>query len=313
MRAIENYTPPMTYIERLHAAVKRTGTGALVGLDPRWNLLPDAIRESVDGSSDEGRAEAFAVFCCEVVDEVADLVPAVKPQSAFFEQLGPAGVDALQYVIAHARKAGLIVLLDAKRGDIGSTAEAYAAGLIAGEDPSAAPMGADALTVSPYLGPDTLEPFVKRCHEVGGGLYVLVRTSNPQSNVFQDRSTNDEMLYEAIGTHVESLNAQHQSDGYGSIGAVIGATYPDELKSLRKRMPHTPLLIPGYGSQGGTAADVAAAFDDRGFGALVNSSRGITFAFHNEPHQSQFGHDRWRESVREATRSMIADLSTASS
>ena len=298
-----------TYIARLHAAIRRTGTGALVGLDPRWELLPQPVRDAAGGDGPSDRARAYEEFCCGVIEEVRDLVPAVKPQSAFFEQLGPPGVAALQRVIQTARDAGLIVILDAKRGDIGSTAEAYAAGLIAGEDPDAAPVAADALTISPYLGPDTLEPFVERANAVGGGLYVLVRTSNPQSAAFQDRTTGGQTLYEAIGAHVESLNADRtQSDGYGSVGAVIGATYPEELVTLRKAMPSTPLLIPGYGSQGGTAADVRAAFDAEGFGALVNSSRGILFAFRKQPHASEFGEDGWRASVRAATEAMIEDL-----
>ena len=297
----------MTYIARLNAAIRRTGTAALVGLDPRWELLPQSVRDTA-GSP----AAAYETFCREVIDQVADLVPAVKPQSAFFEAQGPDGVAALQRVMRHARDAGLLVLLDAKRGDIGSTAEAYAAGLLAGDDPDAALMPADALTISPYLGVDTLEPFVKRAEAVNAGLYVLVRTSNPQSGSFQDRQTDGTTLFEAVADHVESLNrSQPQHAGYGSVGAVVGATYPAELQSLRSRMPHTPLLIPGYGSQGGTAADVAAAFDGEGLGALINSSRGITFAYRRGDHAERFGEANWRGSVRAATEAMIADLATA--
>ena len=298
------YNAGMTYIARLNAAIRRTGTAALVGLDPREELLPDCVR-----STSKSTAAAYETFCCGVIDAVADLVPAVKPQSAFFEAQGPDGVAALARVMRHAREVGLIVLLDAKRGDIGSTAEAYAAGLLAGSDPDSAPMPADALTISPYLGTDTLQPFVERAAAVQAGLYVLVRTSNPQSGSFQDRQTDGTTLFEAVADHVESLNAGGEQDaGYGSVGAVIGATYPDELAALRKRMPHTPLLIPGYGSQGGTAADVRAAFDADGLGALVNSSRGITFAFRTGEHAERFGDAGWQDSARAATEAMIADL-----
>ena len=291
-------TPRMSYVRRLHDRIRQTGTPALVGLDPRWELLPGDCR----GGS---RADGYETFCRRVIDVVAPLVPAVKPQSAFFEALGPDGSAALARVVRHARDAGLVVLMDAKRGDIGSTAEAYAAAYLAGEDPDAAPYAADALTVSPYLGPDTLEPFTERARAVGGGLYVLVRTSNPGSGGFQDRATDGATLFEAVADHVESLNAAgDQPDGYGPVGAVVGATYPTELAALRTRMPRTPLLIPGYGSQGGTAADVAGAFDDRGLGGLVNSSRGILFAFRKGP----LGESRWEEAVAEAARLMVADL-----
>ena len=304
-----------TYIARLHSAIATKQTAALVGLDPHRHLLPASVREAA--SSEAAAAETF---CRTVIDIVADRVPAVKPQAAFFEQFGPDGVAALQRVMRHAREAGLLVVLDAKRGDIGSTAKAYAAGLLAGHDADAAPLPADALTVSPYLGPDTLEPFVERAREVGGGLYVLVRTSNPESAAFQDaRLASDEgeqPLYRSIGRRLDRWNAElpdaERSRGYGSIGAVIGATYPAELAELRAAMPATPLLIPGYGSQGGGADDVAAAFDAAGYGALINSSRGILFAATKEPYASQFGPDRWPEAVSAATDAMIADLAAVS-
>lgn len=272
-----------SYIERLHERIRTTRTTALVGLDPRWNQLPTPIKEKalgLGGNTWTQRAAAYEEFCYRVIDVVAPLVPAVKPQSAFFEDCGPAGVQALANVIAYARKAGLIVICDAKRGDIGSTAEAYAAAYLAGASPESAPFAADALTVNPYMGLDTLESFVNRCLQVGGGLYVLVRTSNPGARDFQDRMTDEEFLYTAVAKQVEAISARHAgSSSYGPIGAVVGATYPEELNTLRQVMPHVPLLVPGYGSQGGTSQDVAGAFDPQGFGALVNSSRGILFAF----------------------------------
>jgi len=295
---------------RLHAAIQEKRTPAVVGLDPRWESLPACIRDDYP-SDHEGRAKAYARFCCEIIDVIESLVPAVKPQSAFFEECGPAGVDALRNVIRYARSRGLIVICDAKRGDIGSTAEAYANAYLAGEDPEAAPFAADALTVNPYMGTDTLAPFINRAKEVGAGLYVLVRTSNPGAGDFQDLKVSDNsgVVFEHVAKAIEQLSHETAPDApYGLIGAVSGATYPDELSQLRQMMPHVPLLIPGYGSQGGTSADVAGGFDADGLGAVVNSSRGIIFSYKKEPYASQFGEDRWAEAVEQATKDMIADL-----
>jgi orotidine-5'-phosphate decarboxylase len=305
--------PAMSHFaDRLHDAIRRKGTAALVGLDPRLDWIPPAIlaqARAVESDATFAAARAFEEFCVRLIEVVAPLVPAVKPQSAFFEQYGPAGVAALGRVIAFARKRGLIVILDAKRGDIGSTAEAYAAGLIGGAEPEH-PWQADALTVSPYLGADTLEPFVNRAKQVGGGIYVLVRTSNPGAGTFQDHTANRQTLFEVVAATVERLASETKGNGnYGCVGAVVGATYPDELKALRAAMPHVPLLVPGYGSQGGTAADVAAAFDREGLGAVINSSRAINFAYRDKAYAEQFGAERWEEAAEAATKKMIADLS----
>lgn len=303
-----------SYIQRLHASIRARQTSALVGLDPRWNLLPDEIcraAESGGGSQAEIQARGFQTFCCEVIDIVAPLVSCVKPQVAFFEQLGPAGLQAVSHVIRYAREQGLIVIADAKRGDIGSTAEAYADAWLAGSDPERAPFAADALTVNAYLGTDTLAPFVNAALEREAGLYILVRTSNPGATAFQDRLTDGQKLFEAVADTVEALNTEHwPQDDYGSVGAVVGATWPEELQQLRDRMPHTPLLVPGYGSQGGTAADVAGAFDANGLGGTINSSRGINFAHRKEPWATDLGEARWREAVEAATHAMISDLRT---
>jgi len=301
-----------SFANRLHAAVRQKQTPALVGLDPRWDWLPAEIRRRAEAAGGERGgilARAFEEFSCRVIDVVAPLVSSVKPQSAFYEACGPEGVLALRNVIRHARQAGLLVICDAKRGDIGTTAEAYAAAYLAGEDPSAAPFAADALTVNPYMGGDTLTPFVERASQVGGGLYVLVRTSNSGARDFQDRLTDGVPLYSAVAEIVEQLSlADCGADPYGSIGAVTGATYPEELAILRKRMPHVPLLVPGYGSQGGTSKDVAAAFDINGLGGLVNNSRGILFGYRGGRLAEEFGESRWESAVESATRSMIADL-----
>jgi orotidine-5'-phosphate decarboxylase len=311
-----------SYPTRLHSAIRQKGTPALVGLDPRWQLLPEAIRTGAEARSNDplaARAFAYEEFCKRVIDVVAPLVPAVKPQSAFFEECGPAGVAALRNVIRAARDVGLLVICDAKRGDIGSTAQAYAAAYLAGEDPDAAPFAADALTVNPYMGTDTLGPFIDRATEVGAGLYVLVRTSNPGAGDFQDLLVREpsgpdddaEPVFRRVAMRIEQLSRDTippDEGSYGLVGAVVGATWPRELAELREAMPHVPLLIPGYGSQGGTARDVAAAFDDAGLGALVNSSRGILFAYRSGDLAETCGEAAWEEAVRTATERMIADL-----
>lgn len=300
------------YAERLDAAVRSKGNPVVVGLDPRWEQLPAEIRNATaaPGSRAEQVAEAFEQFCFRIIDVVAPLVPAVKPQAAFFEEWGPPGCAALARVILRAREAGLIVICDAKRGDIGTTAEAYARGYLAGSDPDAACWGADALTVSPYLGRDTLEPFVRVAQERGAGIYVLVRTSNPGAGTFQDlKGTDGQPAYRHVAAVVEEL-AQSTRNGhaYGAVGAVIGATYPEELKALRQVLVHSPLLIPGYGSQGGRGSDLVAAFDAAGTGAVVNSSRGIIFAHERKDLAARFAPDQWEQAVEAATHEMIADL-----
>lgn len=291
------------YTDRLAEAVGRLASPVVVGLDPRWEQLPEGLRDGDD--SWETRAQAYLAFCRGVVDVVAPLVPAVKVQAAFFEELGPAGMTAMAAVIDHAHERGLVVILDGKRNDIGSTAVAYARGYLGRAE---SPWHADALTISPYLGDDSLTPFVEVAQERGAGLYVLVKTSNPGSGMLQDRVTDGERLYRTVAAFVERLATQTAGVcGYGSVGAVVGATYPEQLAELRTAMPHTWFLVPGYGSQGGTAADVAAAFDEAGRGAIVNNSRGILFA-HSRPEYARFGASRWQDAVDHATRAMIDEL-----
>lgn len=306
-----------SYAERLHSRIIACGTPALVGIDPRWDLLPDEIRLGSAGSSGtihERTASAFEAFAKQIIDIVSPLVPAIKPQVAFFEQLGVPGCRALLSIMRYARKSGLVVIADAKRGDIGSTAEAYADAWLAGEDPDAAAWPADALTVNPYPGQDSLQPFVDCAVDRGAGIYVLVRTSNPGAAVFQDRLTDNQPLYGAVAATVQQLSAAHRQDqAFGPVGAVVGATWPEQLLALRTQMPNVPLLIPGYGAQGGTSADSAGAFFPDGLGALVNSSRGINFAWTRKPYSEQFGPARWQDAVAAATRDMIQDLATHTS
>lgn len=328
------------FMDELARAARKRGNPVVVGLDPRWENLPDGLASLAtghDSASAAGadpyasRAQAYQQFCCEVIDVVAPLVPAVKPQVAFFEELGPPGMQALAAVMSHARQHDLLVILDAKRADIGSTAAAYAQGIL-GRGESA--WGADAVTVNPYLGDESLHPFVQVAVGRGAGLFVLVKTSNPGGGMFQDLVVSDrvhgraqvsgappvglpgggggregEPLYRYVAALVENLADQTRGDcGYGAVGAVVGATYPQQLAQLRAAMPQTWFLVPGFGSQGGTAADVAAAFDSRGLGAIVNSSRGIIFAHSRPEYAKKFGPKRWQEAVEAATQEMIAQL-----
>ena len=301
------------YSSRLNARILQLRTPALVGIDPRWESLPSSIRSAAESRANnrlERDAWAFESWSKQLIDIVAPLVPAVKPQVAFFEQLGVAGFAALHSVMKYARNMGLIVISDAKRGDIGSTAEAYAQAWLAGEDPDAAALPADALTINPYLGTDSLLPFVQLAHRRNAGLYVLVRTSNPGAAEFQDRISDGRPLFEIIAQTVQTLSESTRaaSGTFGCVGAVVGATWPAQLTELRQQMPAVPLLIPGYGAQGGTSSDTAGAFNSDGLGAVINSSRGINFAWQRKPYSEQFGEARWQDAIEAATRDMIADL-----
>jgi orotidine-5'-phosphate decarboxylase len=291
-------------------AVREKKNPVLVGLDPRGEMLPNVFFGEDERPSIEEMAAAYFVFCRGVIDVVAPLVPAVKPQAAFFEQLGAYGMVALSQIIDYAREKGLLVILDGKRNDIGSTATAYANGYL-GDD---SPWGADALTVSPYLGGDSLDPFVDAAVERDAGIFVLVKTSNPGGGMFQDLTADGRPLFEHVADYVEKLAGETTDEdapedaAYGAVGAVVGATYPEQLVELRAKMPHAWLLIPGFGSQGGTAADVAGGFASSGLGAIVNNSRGIIFAHARPEYAEKFGDAKWQEAIEAATLAMIEQL-----
>lgn len=296
---------PDHFAERLSAAVREKRTPVVVGLDPRWEQLPPPLTRGIAAGDREAMAKVYFRFCADIIDVVAPLVPAVKPQAAFFEQLGPAGMVALGEVVRHARQRGLLVVLDGKRNDIGSTATAYAEGYLGAESA----WQADALTVSPYLGADSIQPFVDVAVKRGAGLFILVKTSNPGGGQFQDLAGDGRPLYRRVAEFVEQL-ARQTTGGhrYGTAGAVVGATYPDQLHELRSVMASAWLLVPGYGSQGATGRDVAGAFDDGGLGALINNSRGIIFAFARRGFDERFGTARWQEAAAAATHEMIDEL-----
>ena len=291
------------FADRLHGAVEATGTPIVVGLDPHLTLLPeeDAVARDA-GAPRAERAAAMERFLLEIVDLCAGAVPAVKPQAAFFEVLGADGFAAFERVVAAAKGAGLLVIGDVKRGDIGSTAAAYAEACLSGAERSHM---CDAATVNPYLGSDSITPFVDACRAADAGIYVLVRTSNPggadlQALELADGGNVAEHMARAVAAWGADLVGE---SGWSSVGAVVGATHPAELGVLRELMPRAPLLLPGYGAQGGTAEGLAAAFSDGPHGALVNSSRGILFA-----HAKDASGGHWKDASARAIAAMREDL-----
>ncbi len=295
----------MNFADRLVAAIQEKQTPLIVGLDPRVENLPVNFGVG-DRSTTKEIVDAFESFCNEIIDTVAPLVPAVKPQAAFFERFGPMGMLALWNVVRYAQSKNLLVIMDAKRGDIGSTAQAYADAFLGGADNSA--WGCDALTVNPYLGDDSVWPFVERCKRVGAGIFVLVRTSNAGGQMLQELSTGEKTIYAVVGDFVQGLAVETTGEcGFGSVGAVVGATHPEQLATLRQQMPNTIFLVPGLGAQGGTAADVASAFDEAGLGAVVNSSRAIIFAHQRDEYSAC---KDWQSAVESATRDTIGSLAS---
>jgi orotidine-5'-phosphate decarboxylase len=293
------------FADRLDEAVSRAGNPCLVGLDPHPDLLPEEFAAARSGATRAERAAAAADFLCELIDLVAGRVPAVKPQSALFEVHGADGAEAWERVVRAARAAGLLVIGDVKRGDIDSTARAYAHAYLEGDLPESAGR-CDAITVNPFLGADSVKPFLDTCARTGAGIYVLVRTSNPGSALFQEHGFPP--LFERVADAVvEWGRGLVGRCGLSSVGAVVGATHPAELARLRARMPSTPFLIPGYGAQGARATEVAAGFLPGGRGALVSSSRAILFAWREPRYQGM----HWKDASRAALEEMIAALSAA--
>ncbi|HUS58603.1 MAG TPA: orotidine-5'-phosphate decarboxylase [Planctomycetota bacterium] len=301
------------FADRLIEAVERKGTPACVGLDPQFRLIPGEIRRrAVDSAATGAQAACVAAFCQEVIEIVAPLVGVVKPQVAFFEQLGTSGMLAYADAVRRARQHGLIVIGDVKRGDISSTAEAYAAGHLR-EAHGDGHFTVDAVTVNPYLGSDGVRPFIEAANETGRGVFVLVKTSNKSSADFQDLklADGDELFVKVAAKVNEWGGAVTGKRGYSSVGAVVGATHPQQAVRLRALMPGVPFLVPGYGAQGAGAADVMPCFREDGLGAVVNSSRGVIYAWTRSPYKEQFGEERWRDAIEAAARDMISDLHQA--
>jgi orotidine-5'-phosphate decarboxylase len=301
------------FADRLNAAIEKKGTCAIVGIDPRLELIPETVKNEAGCKSPtglEGAANAVLAFSRGVIDAVADVVPAVKPQSAFFELYGWPGVRAYAETIEYARAKGLIVISDVKRGDIGSTAAAYAnAYLGKPEGVDAFPFNADAVTVNPYLGTDGLKPFAEAAAAEGRGVFVLARTSNPSAGELQNADNDGEPVYLTAARLAASLGKGLTGEyGFSSVGIVAGATFPGEAAELRGELPDTLFLVPGYGAQGAGAADLAPFFTPEGKGVIVNASRSVIFAYTREPYDKTHGEAGWKEAVRAAAVEMKKDL-----
>jgi orotidine-5'-phosphate decarboxylase len=295
------------FADRLTRAIRARGNALCVGLDPRWDLLPIELRQ-LGGKDLADVAAAFRMFCVRVLGVITPLVPVVKVQSAFFEACGPGGLETLQEVLQQARRLGLVTILDSKRNDIASTAEAYADAAFGGTALAGKRLpvwDADALTINPYLGRDAVEPFLKSARRDGRGVFVLVRTSNAGSGQFQNLICEGKPLFLHVAEAVGQWTRENLGRcGFGDVGAVVGATHPQELAAVRQVLPEAIFLIPGYGAQGGTAADAAPGFRPDGLGAIVNSSRGIIAAFAPDD-------PAWEAAIEKATRDTIAALTEA--
>lgn len=303
-------------INKLVANIKKTNAPIVVGLDPMLNYIPEHVQKKAFaefGETLEGAAEAIWQFNKEIVDKTYDLIPAVKPQIAMYEQFGIPGLEAFKKTVDYCKEKGLVVIGDIKRGDIGSTSAAYAVGHLGHVQvgsKSYAPFDEDFVTVNPYLGSDGVNPFIDICKEENKGLFILVKTSNPSSGEFQDQLVDGRPLYELVGEKVAAWGEAHMGDEYSYIGAVVGATYPEMGKVLRKVMPKSYILVPGYGAQGGQGKDLVHFFNEDGLGAIVNSSRGIVAAYKQEAY-AKFGAENFGDASRAAVEAMVADISNA--
>lgn len=303
-------------INKLIEKIQKTHAPIVVGLDPMLNYVPEHIQKRAFaeyGETLEGAAEAIWQFNKEIVDATYDLIPAVKPQVAMYEQFGVPGMAAFKKTVDYCKQKDLVVIGDVKRGDIGSTSEAYAVahlGKVTVGNTILSAFDEDFATVNPYLGSDGINPFLKVCQEEKKGIFILVKTSNPSSGEFQDRIIDGRPLYEWVGEKVNEWASQCMGDQYSYVGAVVGATYPEMGKILRKVMPKSYILVPGYGAQGGKAEDLVHFFNKDGLGAIVNSSRGIIAAYTKEEY-SKFGETGFADASRQAAIDMINDINSA--
>ena len=296
-------------INKLINKIQKTKAPIVVGLDPMLSYVPEHIQKKAFaeyGETLEGAAEAIWQFNKEIVDKTYDLIPAVKPQIAMYEQFGIEGLKAYKKTVDYCKSKDLVVIGDIKRGDIGSTSAAYAVG-----SKTYAGFDEDFATVNPYLGSDGVKPFIDVCKQENKGLFILVKTSNPSSGEFQDQKIDGKPLYELVGEKVAQWGEEHMGEsGYSYVGAVVGATYPEQGEILRKVMPKSFILVPGYGAQGGKGKDLVHFFNEDGLGAIVNSSRGIIAAYKQEAY-AKFGAENFGDASRAAVEAMIADIQGA--
>lgn len=303
-------------INKLVEKIRKTGAPIVVGLDPMLGYIPKHVQERAFaeyGETLEGAGEAIWQFNKEIVDKTYDLIPAVKPQIAMYEQFGIPGIMAFKKTVDYCKSKDLVVIGDIKRGDIGSTSAAYATGHIGKVQIGAnkiAPFDEDFVTLNPYMGADSITPFIDVCKEEKKGLFILVKTSNPSSGDFQDQMVGDRPVYELVGEKVAQWGETCMGDDYSYVGAVVGATYPEMGKTLRKIMPKAYILVPGYGAQGGQGKDLVHFFNEDGLGAIVNSSRGIIAAYKQEKY-AKFGEENFADASRAAAEDMIADITGA--
>ena len=303
-------------INKLVENIKKTEAPIVVGLDPMLSYIPSFIKEKAYaelGETLEGAAEAIWQYNKGIVDAVYDLIPAVKPQVAMYEQFGIPGLVAFKKTVDYCKEKGLVVIGDIKRGDIGSTSAAYATGHIGkvtiGNN-TYAPFDEDFITVNPYLGSDGINPFLDVCRSENKGMFILVKTSNPSSGEFQDRLIDGRPLYEYVAEMVAEWGSSAMGNSYSYVGAVVGATYPEMGKLLRKLMPKNYILVPGYGAQGGKGKDLCGFFNEDGLGAIVNSSRGIIAAYKQDEYAS-YGEAGYADASRAAVIAMKEDLKQA--
>ncbi len=303
-------------ISKLIDKIVNTGAPIVVGLDPKLDFVPDAIKKRCfeeKGENLDGVAEAFWQFNKEIIDNIYDVVPAVKPQIAMYEEIGIPGLIAFKKTVDYCKEKGLIVIGDIKRGDIGSTAQSYAVGHLGGVkvgDKVFKGFDEDFVTVNPYLGSDGVKPFIDICNKEDKGIFVLAKTSNPSSGEFQDRIIDGKPLYEIVGAKIREWGEESTDGSYSNVGAVVGATYPEMGKVLREIMPHNYILVPGYGAQGGKGKDLVNFFNKDGLGAIVNSSRGIIAAWKSDNYK-QFSDGKVGEAARAAVLDMKADIAGA--
>ena len=302
-------------IEKLVERIKKLEAPIVVGLDPTLNFVPGFLLDKAineKGDTLEAAADAIFEFNKKIVDAVYDLIPAVKPQIAMYEQFGIPGLMAYKQTVDYCHEKGLLLIGDAKRGDIGSTSTAYAIGHLGKVkigSTEIAPIDTDFLTINPYMGSDSVVPFVEECKKYDKGLFILVKTSNPSSGEFQDQKVGKKAVYELVGKKVDEWGAELVKNGYSDVGAVVGATYPEMGEVLREIMPKAYILVPGYGAQGGTAAELKPFFNKDGLGAIVNSSRGIIAAYKQDKY-AEYGAEGFAEAARAAVIDMKNDIAS---
>ncbi|MBO5451546.1 MAG: orotidine-5'-phosphate decarboxylase [Lachnospiraceae bacterium] len=304
-------------INQLVSKIQKTGAPIVVGLDPMMKFVPEHIQKkafSEYGETLEGAAEAIWQYNKGIVDAVYDLIPAVKPQIAMYEQFGIPGLQAFKKTVDYCKEKGLVVIGDIKRGDIGSTSTAYAVGHLGKVQVGSNQFSGfdeDFVTVNPYLGSDGVKPFIDVCKEEKKGIFVLVKTSNPSSGEFQDRLIDGKPLYELVGAMVDQWGSEVMGDSYSYVGAVVGATYPEMGKVLREIMPKAYILVPGYGAQGGKGKDLVHFFNKDGLGAIVNSSRGIIAAYQQDAYKEKYSPENYADASRAAVLAMKEDIASA--